>query len=216
MTKAATLRPIKTLGAILAALVLLFLAVASVTRGFAAVTSDGVRRIDLVHTPRILPDIALRDQEGRVFSLADYGLPSDYVTYVTLVYIRCSSLCLGSASGQAFLQSQIGKRGLQKNVRLLTISFDPYQDTPDVIKDYAHRLGADPGLWRIASVRNPDDLAPLLSTFNMVVLPDGLGGYLHNGALFMIGRDGRLARAYDVGRPDLALAEHLYGKAEGP
>ncbi|WBY02661.1 SCO family protein [Ramlibacter tataouinensis] len=189
--------------------VLALCAFAGVTHGFAAVTSDGVRRAALAGTPRALPPIGLVDAAGRAFSLADYGQPSQPATFVALVYVRCQTICLTTAAGQSWLQGEIQARGLGDRVRLLTLSFDPASDTPAVLADHARRLGADPALWRFATVRDGADLKPMLDLFDVVVLPDGLGGYAHNGALFLVGEDGRLSRAYDIDRPDVALADYL-------
>lgn len=180
-----------------------------VTHGFAAVTSDGVRRADIARTPRALPGLALVDARGQPLSLADYGRASDAVTFVTLVYVRCQSVCLTSAAGQSWLQTEIQARQLQGRVRLLTLSFDPASDTPEVLAQHARRLNAQPALWRFAGLREVGDLPALLQLFGTVVLPDGLGGYSHNAALFLIDRQGRLVRAYDVDRPDIALADVL-------
>ena len=197
---------------VLAALCIAALALAgfaAVTHGFAAVTSDGVRRADIARTPRALPGLALVDARGRPLSLADYGRASDAVTFVTLLYVRCQSVCLTSAAGQSWLQAEIQARQLQGRVRLLTLSFDPANDTPEVLAQHARRLGADPALWRFAGLRQVGDLPALLDLFGTVVLPDGLGGYAHNAALFLLDRSGRLVRAYDVDRPDIALADVL-------
>ncbi|RZL92013.1 MAG: SCO family protein [Variovorax sp.] len=184
-------------------------AFAGVTHGFAAVTSDGVRRAEIARAPRALPDLGLIDAAGRSFSLGDYGRPSPQVTFVALVYVQCQAVCLTSAAGQSWLQGEIRARGLAQRVRLLTLSFDPTRDTPPVLVQHARRLDADPGLWRFATVREAGDLRALLTLFGIVVLPDGLGGYSHNTALFLVGEDGRLSRAYDVDRPDIALADYL-------
>jgi len=184
-------------------------AFAGVTHGFAAVTSDGVRRADIARTPRVLPDLGLVDASGQRLSLRDYGLPSSRVTFVTLVYVRCRTVCLTSAAGQSWLQGEIRDRGLQDKVRLLTLSFDPHNDTPQVLAEHARRLEADEGFWRFATVRDAVDLPQMLKLFDIVVLSDSLGGYSHNAALFLIGEDGRLSRAYDVDRPDIALADYL-------
>ena len=186
-----------------------------VTHGFAAITSDGVRRADIAHTPRALPDLGLVDAAGQPLSLGDYGRASDAVTFVTLVYVRCQTVCLTSASGQSWLQAEIQARQLQGRVRLLTLSFDP-SDTPDVLAQYARRLDAQSALWRFAGVREAGDLPALLRLFGIVVLPDGLGGYAHNAALFLIDQRGRLVRAYDVDRPDIALADVLRTLPQAP
>ena len=94
-------------------------------------------------------------------------------------------------------------------MRLLTLSFDPVRDQPAVLRAYARTLRADPALWTFATVADPARLRSLLDAFGIVVLPDGLGGYSHNAALFLVDGRGRLAAAYDVERPDLALADVL-------
>ena len=204
----------RTLAAIIVVVALGLLAFGGVTRGFAAVTSDGVRRVDLVRAPRTLPALLMIDQAGKTLSLADYGSQSSYTTFVTLLYTSCDTICRTSASGLAFLQQEIRSRGLEGRVRLLTLSFDPFNDTPAALAKHARSLGADATLWRSATVASPSDLEPMLNLFDIVVIPDGLGGYSHNAALFRIDERGKLIKAYDVDRADLALADYLYNKSE--
>lgn len=170
----------------------------------------------MARAPRLLPDLRLVDSDGRSLSLSDYGSPSTAVTFVSLVYVRCQSVCQTSAAGQSWLQAETKARGLSGRVRLLTLSFDPANDTPPVLAEHSRRLGADLDQWRFATVRDTRDLPSLLKLFDVVVLPDGLGGYSHNAALFLVGEDGRLRRAYDVDRPDIALADYLRTVQGGP
>ena len=199
----------RSMAALLAATALAGAAFAWVTEGFSAVTSDGVRRANLARVPRALPDIGLVDAFGQTLSLQNYGSAGE-ATFVTLQYVRCRSVCLTSAAGQSWLQGELQARGLQTRVKLLTLSFDPYNDTPQVLAQHAQRLHADPRLWRFATVRDAQNLPQLLGLFDLVVLPDGLGGFSHNAALFLVGRDGRLSKAYDIDRPDIALADYLH------
>ncbi len=201
----------RSLAATAAILLAAWAAYFEITAGFAALTSDGVRRVDLARAPRPLPPIALVDAQGRPLRLSDYGKPSPQATFVALVYVRCQSVCRVSAAGQSWLQQTIRAHGLEDRVRLLTLSFDPANDTPAVLADHARRLNADSGLWRFATVGEPHEREALLKLFDIVVLDDGMGGYSHNAALFLIDREGRIARAYDIDRPDLALADYLQG-----
>jgi protein SCO1/2 len=190
-------------------LLLAWAAFAAVTSNFSALTSDGVRRVELARAPREVPRIALIDSAGRPMQLADYGRPSAQATFVTLTYVRCQTVCRASTSGQAWMQNAIREHQLEGRVRLLTLSFDSESDTTAVLAAHARRLDADPHLWRFATVKAGTDRARLLEFFGVVVIPDGLGGYSHNAAHFVIGRDGRLSRAYDMERPDLALVDYL-------
>jgi protein SCO1 len=203
----------------LIALVLLALAGAALfgglTRGFRAVTSDGVRRIDMARTPRALPAIGLVDSAGAAFSLADVdknagrGTGTARTTLITLGYTTCLDICRTTVSGLAYLQQELRARHLDGQVRLLTISFDPARDNPAALRAYARQLKADSTLWTFATVAEPADLARLLKLFEVVVLPDGLGGFVHNGAIFMTDAHGRIMRTYDIDRPDQALADLL-------
>ncbi|MDF3837482.1 SCO family protein [Cupriavidus basilensis] len=193
-------------------------AVFATTRGLRTVSADGARRLDLARVPRALPALALVDQAGARHAFGG-GTPSGAealadrapVTLVSFVYTQCTAICRTSASGQAWLQQQLRERGLQDRVRLLTLSFDPARDTPAALRAYARTLRADHAMWTFATVAEPARLRSLLDAFGIVVLPDGLGGYSHNAALFLLDGKGRLAAAYDVARPDLALADLLRG-----
>ncbi|HEY5928939.1 MAG TPA: SCO family protein [Burkholderiales bacterium] len=187
-----------------------FGAFSAATHGFVAVTSDGLRRARLASAPRELPDIPLVDSTGATLSLRAYAQPGAAVTFVSLVYVRCNSICLTSAGSQSWLQDEILARGMEGRARLLTLSFDPASDTPPVLSAYAKRFAAKPDLWRVATVRETADLKRMLDLFGIVVLPDGRGGYTHNAALFVIGGDGRLEGAYDSDRPDIALANYVH------
>lgn len=202
---------LRSLAFTIAILAIALSAFAAATSGFKALTSDGIRRVELQRQPRSLPQLLLVDEQSRELSLSSYGAAASKVTFATLIYVRCQTICRTSAAGQSWLQHAIQVKSLQDKVRLLTLSFDPANDTPQVMAAHARRMDAYPAIWRFATLRDPADLPTLLNTFGIVVLPDGLGGYSHNAALFLIDQNGKLSRAYDIDRPDIALADYLAG-----
>ena len=175
-----------------------------ITHGFKAVTSEKARQLVLAQSPRRLPSIALVDSHGGPADLREIVSERPF-TVVALVYTQCTSLCLLTGSSEAFLQTKLRGAGLEKRVRLVTISFDPARDTPDALARYARRVKADADLWTIATVADPSDLEQLLDAFGVVVIPDGAGDYEHNGALFLVDRRGRLFDALDPDAADLAF-----------
>ncbi|MDR7134342.1 protein SCO1/2 [Lysobacter niastensis] len=174
------------------------------THGFRAVTSDQARQRTLAASPRALPTIPLVDSHGQRTELRQIANEHPY-TVVALVYTQCTSLCLLTASSEAYLQARLRDADLQKQVGLVTISFDPARDTPEELARYARRVKADAATWTITTVADPSDLDLLLDTFGVVVLPDGAGGYTHNGALFLVDRHGRLFDALDPDAADRAF-----------
>lgn len=166
------------------------------TDGFSAFTTESGRRAQVLRAPRQLPATVLEDQDGRLFSLRDYR---GRLVAVEFIYTRCPTVCrsLGIAFRQ--VRDSVPPAALGRDVVLLSISFDPERDAPAALKGYGQAHGADGAHWRIARVRSMAELEPLLDAFGIVVIPDGLGGFEHNAAIHLIGRDGKLARISDLG-----------------
>lgn len=168
------------------------------TDGFNAFTDDGARRYAVRKHPRPVPDARLQDQDGRRFDLHELR---GRLVAVEFIYVNCPTVC--AALGQAFqrVRDALQAERSRRDVVLLSISFDPRRDVPARLGDYAHRYGADGEHWRVVRVEDAAELAALLKTFGIVVIPDGFGGFQHNAALHLVDRDGRLARIDDYDRP---------------
>lgn len=175
------------------------------TDGFTAFTAETARRADILRTPRSLPAAALEDQDGRRFSLQDY---QGRLLAVEFIYTRCATIC--RSLGMAFRQvrERLPAQMLGRDVVLLSISFDALRDDPASLKAYGQAYGADGTHWRVARIHSPDEVAPLLAAFGIVVIPDGLGGFEHNAAIHLLGRDGKLAQISDLDQP-LAFADRI-------
>ena len=175
------------------------------TDGFSAFTAETARRADILRSPRTLPAVVLEDQDGRAFRLQDY---QGRLLAVEFIYTRCTAICrnLGMAFSQ--IRDHVPQQALGRDFALLSISFDPDRDDAASLKAYGHTYGADGAHWRIARVRSKADLKPLLAAFAITVIPDGLGGFEHNAAIHLVGRDGKLAQIDDIDQP-IAFAARI-------
>lgn len=174
------------------------------TDSLAAFTSETARREAVLHQPRPLPAIFLEDQDGRLFRLQDYR---NKLVAVEFIYTRCTTLCSALGAGFRQIRDNIPAAALERDIVLVSISFDPQHDTPERLKTYASRFGADGHGWRIARVRNKADLKAVLDAFGIVVIPDGFGGFEHNAAIHLVDREGRLTLIADYDEP-LSFAKH--------
>jgi protein SCO1/2 len=175
------------------------------TDGFGAFTAETARRAEILRSPRPLPAAVLEDQDGRAFALEDYR---GRLLAVEFIYTRCTSIC--RSLGMAFRQirDRVPQDALGRDFALVSISFDPAQDDPASLKEYGRIHGADGTHWRIARVGDEAELKRLLAAFGIVVIPDGLGGFEHNAAIHLLGRDGRLVHISDINEP-LPFAERI-------
>lgn len=163
--------------------------------GFAAFTSEAARRLSVLENPRPLPAVALEDQDGRRFTLQDYR---GRLLAVEFIYTRCETICYSLGTAFRQIREQVPAAALGREFALLSISFDPGHDAPARLRDYGRRFGADGGHWRIARPADADGLRALLAAFGVVVIPDAFGGFEHNAALHLVGRDGRLEEIRDL------------------
>jgi protein SCO1/2 len=93
-----------------------------------------------------VPDFMLTDQAGRPFR---FSTLAGKVVALNFVYTRCAlpQFCLRVASTFGVLQKRF-QQELGRDLELLTVTFDPERDTPDVLAKYAEQWQADPRTWR--------------------------------------------------------------------
>ncbi len=181
------------------------------THDFQVWTAEGARRLEVALQP--VPAPAVRVDGAGIAQQPLPGLLADgnTVTVVGFVYTRCETVCLALGTVFQQLQAALKTDDALGRVKLLTISFDPAQDTPQALASYATRMNADPALWRFVRVPDAEETRRLLDAFQVVVVPNGRGDYEHNAALLVVDQRGRLVRVFDYAQQQLALdyARHL-------
>jgi protein SCO1/2 len=174
--------------------------------GFRAITAEQARRLDVERAPRALPPLALEDQDGQIFRFGDYR---GKILVVNFFYSRCVDVCPILNEAMAEIRDTLAARPAAGDFRLLSISFDPWFDTIAALSSYARVFDADGTGWRVARIRNQAQLGVLLESFGIVAIPDGRGGFEHNGAIHVVGRDGRLRAIHDYDAPRF-LAQKIW------
>jgi protein SCO1 len=89
------------------------------------------------------PEFALTTQSGERLSLPDLR---GKVLAVTFIYATCKDTCPILTAKMAALQQRLGA-DFGPRVRFVSVTVEPEVDTPDVLKAYAERFGADPAGW---------------------------------------------------------------------
>jgi len=197
-----TLWPSLLMSALIAGLALL--AAAHLTEGFACWTYEDLRRARAGRLELQAPALQLRTADGRLWRPWSPGQGGDALYLVDFIYTRCPSVC--RALGSEYQQMQAALRETGSRVHLLSLSFDIAHDDPAALAAYGRLYRAEAGRWTVAVPRSPEDLARLLTQLGVVALPDGRGGYVHNGALHLIAADGRLLAIHDYPDWQAALA----------
>lgn len=100
------------------------------------------------------PNALLLDQDSRSLRFYDDLVRGDHVVAISFVFAQCADICPSTIANLAKVQPLLGDR-LGREVRFASISIDPMNDTPTILKAYSARFGVRPG-WRFLTGRRRD------------------------------------------------------------
>jgi protein SCO1/2 len=142
------------------------------------------------------PDTTLTDQTGNPLRLPDWH---GSVVAVTFIYTRCPLPQFCPMLDRRFAEVQrlaATDPALAGRVRLLSVSFDPDADTPQVLAAHAAKLGANPDVWRFATAPR-DEVDRFAVRFGVNVIRENDGTITHNMRTAVVGPDGRITHLLD-------------------
>jgi protein SCO1 len=142
-----------------------------------------------IATGDAVPNFALTDQRKRTVSLAELR---GSVVALNFIYTSCAlpNFCLRLANNFAVLQKRFEKR-LGKDLVLLTVTFDPVHDTPEVLAKYSEQWKANPAAWHFLT--GPEaDVQRVCLMFGVQAFPNE-GLMDHSLHTVLIDRQGKLA-----------------------
>ena len=190
-----------------------------ITSGFEVWTFEGRRQVQLQSGIVQAPVVTLRGVDGQTTVLWNGAGAAPAAYLVDFIYTRCPSICLALGSEYQQMQRQLAREDggrstgtpVSDGVHLVSLSFDIAHDDPQQLARYAGRLGADPRWWTMAVPATMDDAQTLLRGLGVVAVPDGQGGFVHNGAIHLLDGRGQLRGlfALDAWPQALAAARHL-------
>jgi protein SCO1/2 len=95
----------------------------------------------------------------------------------------------------AAIQNEIMKTPGLGDVRLVSVSFDPANDTPAVLKTHAKALQADPAVWHFVSA-SAGDIKGFAAKFGVIAAPsdESPAVLTHNLSTAVIDAGGKLVK----------------------
>lgn len=142
----------------------------------------------LVNVGQRVPDFALLDQNSQRVTLSQF---SGRVVAITFMYTHCPlpNFCFRLSNNFGRLQKRFaGQMG--RDLMLLSVTFDPQHDTPEILAKYGDIWKADPKGWRLLTGSQPD-IEKLCHELGMNFWPDE-GIMAHSLHTVILDRHGNL------------------------
>jgi protein SCO1/2 len=89
-----------------------------------------------------MPDVVLVNQNGTKVRFKEL-MQTQKPVIVNFIFATCTTICPVLSAGYVNLQQKIGPE--LQNAMLISISIDPENDTPKIMKEYLKRYRAKPG-----------------------------------------------------------------------
>jgi protein SCO1/2 len=155
------------------------------------------------HIPKVgdvVPDFRLLNQSDRTIHLGQF---KGKVLLLTFIYTRCplADFCVRMSRNFADIDKQLAQDPkLYAKTHLLSVSFDPQYDTPQVLRSYG---GAYTGQytketfehWGFAAPTEKD-LPKVLQFFDVGATPEKDKTITHSLSTVVIGADGKIFKWY--------------------
>lgn len=152
--------------------------------------------------------------------------------YVLLSFIYTSCNDVNGCPLATFVMDRLHQRvqeepTLEGQVRLLTLSFDPGNDSPEVMSLYRKTFTEDQSSWKFLTTDSQEALAPILEAYGQSVNPvynesgQISSHFSHVLRVYLIDTRGRIRNIYNVDflHPELLVADlqtlRLEGEGEG-
>jgi protein SCO1/2 len=154
-----------------------------------------VRNVEPLEIGDPLPDYHFTNQLGQAVTTAQF---KGQALGITFLFTRCPypNFCPRMASDFAEVQKQMqATASAPTNWHLLTVSFDPDFDKPEVLKSYADAWHYDPQRWTFAT-GDIVEVTALGEQLGLVFWHDETGSLSHNLRTVVVDAAGKVQKIY--------------------
>jgi protein SCO1 len=143
------------------------------------------------------PDFSLTERSQRTVTRKDLD---GQVWVADFIFTHCAGICPTMSANMQKLQAL-----LPKEVRLVSFSVDPYNDTPQVLTEYANRYNADAERWLFLT--GDAEAMQKLSVGGFKLALDPTGGteaepITHSSRFVLVDRQGHIRGYYGMEEVD--------------
>lgn len=166
---------------------------------------------------RPAPAFALVDADGKPVALPDFA---DRIVVMHFIYAGCPDVCPLHAEKIAEIQQMVNQTPMQDRVQFVTITTDPVNDTPEVLKDYGPAHGLDPANWVFLTAgpdQGEDTTRKLVEAYGhkFMITEDGL--QVHGVVTHVVDRGGRwTANFHGLKFDPLSVVLYVNGLTNNP
>jgi protein SCO1/2 len=155
---------------------------------------DGTQKPDTLYYP--IPKFSFVNQDSTIITRENY---EGYITLVDFFFTDCPTICPIMSAQMARLQDKFQKENQNLPIRFLSFSVKPEADTPEKLKAYSQRIGADLTRWNFLTGKASDIYDLAQEGFLLTAFPSDTaqGGIFHTDKVTLLDKTMRMRGYYD-------------------
>jgi protein SCO1 len=136
------------------------------------------------------------NQSGDEVTLSD--LKGD-IWIADFIFTNCDTICLPMTANMAQLQQKLKDNGLAEDVKLVSFSIDPENDTPQALTEYSSRYEADLDQWEFLTGYSQEEVEVFANrSFNTPAAKvEGSDQFVHGTSFYLISESGIVLKQYE-------------------
>lgn len=169
--------------------------------GIAAGISFFIARDALAQIPG---DVELQTHNNEAFRFGD---DHTKVKLIEFIYTHCPDICPTTTQKMAMLKEDLKEKGVfGKEVEFITITIDPYRDTPEVMKNYMKMFEIeDDGGWLFLTgdagnlKKSHEQIRKAAEPFQFQYKDPGNGFFIHSTFTYLVNENNRFIEKFPMG-----------------
>lgn len=149
------------------------------------------------HTATIPKDIQLQTSDGDIY---DFGKSEKKLKLLEFMYINCPDVCPITTQRMVHLKNQLMKKNLYGNkVQFISITIDPYRDTPEALEKFAKSFGVDHDENWFFLTGDRKKIKEIADQFQFQYRDPGNGFYVHSTFVYLLDENNTFIKKFPMG-----------------
>lgn len=150
-------------------------------------------------------DVTLLNQNRDTYN---FGKDHTKLKLVDFIYTHCPDICPTTTLKMAQLKNELMKAGVfGKDIEYVTITIDPYRDTPEVLKTYMQGFGIkNDGHWvfltgdRTTIKSDQKKIEKVANALQFLYKDPGNGQFIHSTYTYLVDQNNKFIAKFPMGK----------------
>ena len=150
-------------------------------------------------------DVTLINQNGNRYN---FGKDNTKLKLIEFIYTHCPDVCPTTTQKMVELKKDLSKKGIYgKDIEFITITIDPYRDTPEILQKYRQGFGINnDSAWVFLTVekqnikKDQKEIRKVTDALQFQYKDPGNGQFVHSTFTYLVDENNKFIAKFPMGK----------------